>query len=68
MGSLQQMDVNCTNGNPLANCTDCGAEVIAATASKFVNEQCVRNEWSCDACGNEFQTLAYLSSSQPAEN
>ena len=54
------MDVNCTIGNPIANCADCGAEIIAAIASEFVSEQCVRNQWSCDACGNEFQTTACL--------
>ena len=54
------MDVNYTIANPIANCADCGADLIAATASEFVSEQCVRNEWSCDACGNEFQTVAYL--------
>lgn len=62
------MDVKYTNGSPLANCADCGAEVIAATTSEFVSEQCVRNEWSCDGCGNEFQTVAYLNSRQSVEN
>ncbi len=62
------MDVNYADGNPLANCTDCGAEVIAATASEFISAQCVRNEWFCGACGSEFQTFACLNSRQSVEN
>jgi len=64
MMGLQQIELSGQRGKPLATCTDCGAGVIAATASKFVNERCARNEWSCDSCGSEFETFACLSKAQ----
>ncbi len=61
MDSLQQVcGVNGASGKPLHLCPDCSAYIIAATRSERVSEQCVRNVWSCEACGFEFETAAYL--------
>lgn len=45
---------------PLHLCPNCSAYVIAATSSERVSDRRVRNMWSCEACGNEFETLAYF--------
>ena len=44
-------------------CPNCSSYVIAAIWSERVNEHCIRNVWSCDACGYEYETSAYF----PAE-
>jgi uncharacterized protein with PIN domain len=41
-------------------CAQCGARIIAAVWSEHVNEQCVRNLWSCETCGYEFETEAHF--------
>jgi predicted RNA-binding Zn-ribbon protein involved in translation (DUF1610 family) len=41
-------------------CAQCGARVIAAVRSEYVNERCVRNLWSCETCGYEFETEAHF--------
>ena len=61
MGSLQQVfGLDGASGKPLHLCANCSACIIAATRSERVSERCVRNVWSCDACGFEFETAAYL--------
>jgi ribosomal protein L37AE/L43A len=54
-------------GTPLHLCPNCSGYIIAAIWSERVSERCIRNVWSCDACGCEFETSAYLplSRSQP---
>lgn len=42
---------------PMPCCPDCGADMIAAVASAHLGPHCIRNHWSCDACGTEFATL-----------
>jgi DNA-directed RNA polymerase subunit M/transcription elongation factor TFIIS len=37
-------------------CAQCGAAIIAAVWAEQVSERCVRNVWSCDECGYEFET------------
>jgi len=49
-----------SSAKPLHNCANCGAYIIAATWSERVNERCIRNVWSCDECGCEFETTAYI--------
>jgi predicted RNA-binding Zn-ribbon protein involved in translation (DUF1610 family) len=34
-------------------CANCGDAMMAATSSKYVSEQYIRNSWSCDVCGFE---------------
>ena len=61
MDSLQQVfGLNGASGKPLHLCPNCGAHMIAAIWSERVSERCVRNVWSCEACGFEFETAAYL--------
>jgi ribosomal protein L37AE/L43A len=45
---------------PLHPCPNCGAYLIAPTWSEWANDRCIRNVWSCNACGHEFETSAYL--------
>jgi hypothetical protein len=58
MEEFQKSEVNRAGSKPLRLCTICGDAMIAATSSQYVNERCVRNSWSCDACGFEFETAA----------
>jgi hypothetical protein len=36
-------------------CPQCGADIIAAEWSEHLSESCVRNVWSCEACGYQFE-------------
>jgi ribosomal protein L37AE/L43A len=47
-------------------CTQCGVTIIAARWSEHVNERRIRNFWSCDECGYEFETEVYLAASSSA--
>ena len=49
------------SAKPLHVCPNCSAYVVAAIWSERVSERCVRNVWSCEACGCEFETSAYFS-------
>ena len=42
-------------------CAQCGADLFAAEWSEHVTDCCVRNVWSCDACGYQFEDTVYLS-------
>ena len=55
---LQQMGINRMSGNALHHCPNCRAALIAARLSRYVNERCVSNLWSCVACGHEHETSA----------
>ena len=45
----------------VSECAQCGAEMIAPKWSEHLSDQCVRNVWSCEACGYQFEDLVYLS-------
>ena len=45
----------------LNHCPNCSAALIAARFSRYVNERCVSNFWSCEACGHEHETSAVFS-------
>jgi ribosomal protein L37AE/L43A len=61
MESLQRIfGINGTSGKPLHLCAQCGAAIIASSWSEHVNDRCVRNVWSCDACGYEFETSTFF--------
>jgi predicted RNA-binding Zn-ribbon protein involved in translation (DUF1610 family) len=45
----------------LNHCPNCGTALVAARFSRYVNERCVSNFWSCDACGHEHETAALFS-------
>jgi len=42
-------------------CPNCSSYAIAVTWSERVSARRVRNFWSCNACGCEFETSAYIS-------
>ena len=42
-------------------CAQCGADIIAAEWSEHLTDHCIRNVWSCDACGYQFEDTVYLS-------
>ena len=52
---------------PLNQCAQCGADIIAAQWSEHVSEHCIRNVWSCDACGYQFEDTVYLSAREIAD-
>jgi ribosomal protein L37AE/L43A len=60
MNHLQRLGVYGTTGRLFYQCAKCGAPVIAETWSECVGERQVRNVWSCDACGYQFETAAYF--------
>jgi hypothetical protein len=43
-----------------SECPQCGADVIAPEWSEHVSDHCIRNVWSCDACGRDFDDLVCL--------
>jgi hypothetical protein len=47
-------------GQPLRPCPNCAAYIIPATWSERVSERCVRDVWSCESFGFEFETSAYF--------
>jgi len=55
------LGVNSVNGKPVHLCPNCNAYKIAATWSERVSDRCIRNVWSCDVCGCEFETSAVFS-------
>ena len=68
MGHLQRASgVDDASVSPLHLCPNCAAYIIAATWSERVSERCVRNVWSCESCGFEFETSAYFQRTHPAE-
>jgi len=44
----------------VSECAQCGAEMIAPAWSEHLSDHCVRNVWSCDACGYQFEDTVYL--------
>jgi hypothetical protein len=40
------------------NCVKCGEMLFTPDWSEFVSERLVVNLWSCDRCGDRFETLA----------
>jgi ribosomal protein L37AE/L43A len=46
----------------LTACAQCGKPIIGSEWSERVSERCVRDVWSCDLCGYEFETSVYMRS------
>lgn len=44
----------------VTECVQCGATIIAPEWSEHRSERCVRNVWSCEACGYQFEHTAHL--------
>ena len=55
------------NRGSVNQCAQCGADLIAATWSEHVTDSCVRNVWSCEACGYQFEDTVYLSAREAAD-
>jgi rubrerythrin len=45
-------------------CAQCGADLIAPEWSEHLPDHHVRNLWSCEACGYQFEDTIYLSARQ----
>jgi len=39
----------------LKSCEQCGADIIAPEWSEYLSTGCVRNVWTCEACGHDFE-------------
>jgi DNA-directed RNA polymerase subunit M/transcription elongation factor TFIIS len=44
----------------MRSCPHCSELVVAPEASEFVSDGEVRHIWSCDSCGNEFETAVRM--------
>ncbi len=42
-------------------CAQCGCDIIAPEWSEYLSTGCVRNVWTCEACGYEFEDTVYFS-------
>jgi len=66
---LQVATSNHSAGIPyfgMLHCVNCGGALVAPAKSAYLGGGQIRHFWSCDACGQEFQTsirIAALSGS-----
>jgi ribosomal protein L37AE/L43A len=51
----------------LRKCAQCSADIIAAEWSEHLSERRVRNLWSCEACGYQFEDEVYFAAQEKAE-
>lgn len=42
-------------------CAQCSTDIIAPAWSEYLSTGCVRNVWTCEACGYEFEDRVYFS-------
>lgn len=52
---------------PFNLCAQCGATLIAPIWAEHLDERNVRNVWSCEACGYQFETSIYFPVREVAE-
>jgi hypothetical protein len=45
-------------------CAQCGTDMITPEWSEYLSDHRVRNVWSCEACGYQFEDTIYLSAHQ----
>ena len=45
---------------PVIQCAQCGGAIVAPEWSEHRSERCVRNVWSCEACGYRFEHTVYF--------
>jgi len=45
----------------VSKCAQCGADMIAPEWSEHVSDHCIRNFWSCEACGHRLEDTVYFS-------
>ena len=60
MEDLQRAVVNTGVLRRTKTCAQCGATIFAASWSELVNDRYVRNGWSCDDCGHQYETSPYF--------
>ena len=60
----EEASVNRVSAN---RCARCEANIIAPQWSEHVSDYCVRNVWSCEACGYQFEDTVYLSAREAAD-
>jgi hypothetical protein len=53
--------------SPLRKCAQCSADIIAAEWSEHLSDCRVRNVWSCEACGYQFESIVYLTARARAD-
>jgi hypothetical protein len=46
---------------PVIECAQCGGVIVAPEWSEHRSEFCIRNVWSCEACGYQFERTVYFS-------
>jgi hypothetical protein len=46
----------------VSKCAQCGADLVAPDWSEHLSEHRVRNVWSCEFCGYQFEGTVYLPS------
>jgi C4-type Zn-finger protein len=51
----------------VSECAQCGVDIIAPEWSEHFTDHCVRNVWSCEACGYWFEDTVYLSADEFAD-
>jgi len=49
-------------------CAQCGADIIAPEWSEHLSDNRVRNVWSCDACGYQFEDSIRLAAREKVES
>jgi ribosomal protein L37AE/L43A len=47
-------------------CAQCGGDIIAPQWSECLSDYCIRNVWSCEACGYQFEDTVYLAARELA--
>ena len=66
MGVGGQLEVPMDTG-PIIQCAQCGAAIIAPEWSGHLSDDRVRNVWSCEDCGYEFEHTIHLPARQLAD-
>jgi hypothetical protein len=49
-----------------SECPKCGADIVAPEWSGHVSAHCLRNVWSCEVCGYQFEDTVHLCSRELA--
>jgi ribosomal protein L37AE/L43A len=63
-GQVEEASVNRVSVN---QCAQCGADLIEPEWSEHFPDHRIRNVWSCEACGYEFEDTVYYSARELAD-
>jgi len=61
---VEEQSVNRVTVN---QCAQCGADLNEPEWSEHFPDHCIRNVWSCEACGYEFEETVYYAARELAE-